>query len=160
MPAAIESVSLESIGFVEAPRPHAEDDFWGGEQACIALRPSYSADALQGLTDFSHVEVIFLFHEVTADKIVSGARHPRNNRAWPAVGIFAQRGKNRPNRLGSTICKVIRVEGTKLYVSELDAINGTPVLDLKPVMSEFLPREKVRQPAWSTELMSQYWLKK
>lgn len=152
--------TLEPVGFVEAPRPHAEDDYWGGEQACISLQPSFSPEALQGLSDFSHAEVIFVFHEVTADMIVSGARHPRNNKSWPAVGIFSQRGKNRPNRLGSTICKVIRVAGTKLYVAELDAINGTPVLDIKPVMMEFLPRDKVRQPAWSTELMSRYWLKK
>ena len=53
---------------------------------------------------------------------------------------------------------MIRVEGTfKLYISELDAIDGTPVLDIKPVMIEFLPREEVRQPAWSHELMRQYW---
>jgi hypothetical protein len=54
-----------------------------------------------------------------------------------AAGIFAQRGKNRPNRIGSTICQVVRVEGTRLFVSELDAINGTPVIDIKPVMVEF-----------------------
>lgn len=91
---------------------------------------------------------------------MTGARHPRNNKEWPAVGIFAQRGKNRPNRLGSTICRIVRVEGSKLFVSELDAINGTPVLDIKPVMTEFLPRQEVHQPAWSHELMRQYWLTK
>ena len=69
-----------------------------------------------------------------------------------------ERGKNRPNRIGSTICRIIRVEGTKLFVAELDAIHGTPVLDLKPVMIEFLPRQKLRQPAWSHELMREYWL--
>jgi len=53
---------------------------------------------------------------------------------------------------------VVRVEGTRLFVSELDAINGTPVIDIKPVMVEFLPRQATRQPAWSHELMSQYWL--
>src|SRR5262249_44709059 len=151
---------IAPIGFVQAPRDRPEDDFWGGEEACIALEPAYPAEALAGLADFSHVEVIFLFHGVAPEKIVIGARHPRNNLAWPAVGIFAQRGKNRPNRLGSTICKIARVEGTKLYVSELDAIDGTPVIDLKPVMTEFLPRAEVRQPAWSKELMSQYWLEK
>jgi tRNA-Thr(GGU) m(6)t(6)A37 methyltransferase TsaA len=148
---------VQAIGFVEAVRPHAEDDFWGGEEACIALTEQFTAEALQGITDFSHVEVLFLFHQTEPSKIVIGARHPRNNPAWPAVGIFAQRGKNRPNRIGSTSCRVIRVESTKLYVSELDAIDGTPVLDIKPVMREFLPREKVRQPAWSHELMREYW---
>jgi len=151
---------VQPIGFVSAPRPHAEDDFWGGEEASITLTDAYSPEALVGLADFSHIEVLFLFHEVEEGKIVSAARHPRNNKAWPAVGIFAQRGKNRPNRIGSTICRVLRVEGATLHVAELDAIDGTPVLDIKPVMAEFLPRDPVRQPAWSTELMRQYWLRK
>jgi tRNA-Thr(GGU) m(6)t(6)A37 methyltransferase TsaA len=151
---------IQAVGFVEAVRPHAEDDYWGGEEACISLTEQFTPEALQGLETFSHVEVLFLFHEVDNSKIVTGARHPRNNPAWPAVGIFAQRGKNRPNRIGSTICRIVRVEGTKLYVTELDAINETPVLDIKPVMGEFLPREEIRQPAWSHEIMSLYWQQK
>lgn len=154
------NIQIQAIGIVEAIRPHAEDDFWGGEEACIVLTEQFSGEALLGLEDFSHVEVLFLFHEVEQAKIVTGARHPRNNTAWPAVGIFAQRGKNRPNRIGSTLCRIKRVESTRLYVSELDAINGTPVLDIKPVMMEFLPREAIRQPAWSHELMREYWLVK
>ena len=152
--------NIEPIGYVSAPRPHAEDDFWGGEEASITLTATFTAEALAGLADFSHIEVLFLFHEVEASRIVSGARHPRNNKAWPAVGIFAQRGKNRPNRIGSTICRLVRVDSTTLHVTEFDAIDGTPVLDIKPVMAEFLPREPIRQPAWSTELMRQYWLRK
>jgi tRNA (Thr-GGU) A37 N-methylase len=76
------------------------------------------------------------------------------------VGIFAQRGKNRPNRIGSTIVQVDRVEGRRLHVLELDAIDGTPVLDIKPVLREFLPRREVEQPEWSTELMQRYWNRK
>jgi tRNA-Thr(GGU) m(6)t(6)A37 methyltransferase TsaA len=151
---------VQAVGFVEAVRPRAEDDYWGGEEACITLTEEFAPDALQGLEDFSHVEILFLFHEVDTSKIVTGARHPRNNNAWPAVGIFAQRGKNRPNRIGSTICRIVRVEGTKLFVAELDAINETPVLDIKPVMGEFLPRQEVRQPAWSHEIMRAYWQKR
>ncbi|MBB5204048.1 tRNA-Thr(GGU) m(6)t(6)A37 methyltransferase TsaA [Inhella inkyongensis] len=154
------SFTLEAIAHVHAPRPHAEDDFWGGEEATITLAPNFGPEALQGLAAFSHVEIAYLFHEVAPEKIVSGARHPRNNPDWPAVGIFAQRGKNRPNRIGITICRLLRVEGNQLVVTELDAIDGTPVLDIKPVMAEFLPREAVRQPAWSHELMQQYWLRR
>jgi tRNA (Thr-GGU) A37 N-methylase len=153
-------IDVEPIGVVEAPRPHAEHDFWGGEEACIALTDAFSPDSLQGLSEFSHVEVIFYFHEVDPAKIVSRARHPRNNASWPAVGISAQRGKNRPNRKGPTICAVARVDGTRLYVTELDAIDRTPVLDIKPVMAEFLPRQKITQPAWSHELMRKYSLHK
>jgi len=91
---------IQPIGFVEATRPHAEDDFWGGEEACITLADGFTSEALQGLSDFSHVEVLYLFHEVDTAKVITGARHPRNNMEWPSVGIFAQRGKNRPNRTG------------------------------------------------------------
>lgn len=141
-------------------RDHAEDDYWGGEEACITLTDRFAPDALQGLSEFSHVEILFHFHAVDTAKIVSGARHPRNNPAWPAVGIFAQRGKNRPNRVGSTICRVVRVDGFHLFIAELDAIDGTPVLGIKPVMREFLPRQEICQPAWSHELMRAYWQSK
>jgi tRNA (adenine37-N6)-methyltransferase len=159
-PSAAMIEQVHAIGFVEAIRPHAEDDFWGGEEACISLTEQFSPEALQGLDEFSHVEILYLFHQVYSSNLVTGARHPRNNREWPAVGIFAQRAKNRPNRIGSTICQVIRVEGTRLFVSELDAIHGTPVIDIKPVMVEFLPRQQIHQPDWSHELMRQYWLLK
>ena len=148
---------IESIGRIEAARKEAVDDDWGGAESAIVLDERFGEDALAGLESFSHVEVLFVFDRVDPAKIVSGARHPRNNTDWPAVGIFAQRGKNRPNRIGSTVCRVLRREGRRLVVAELDAIDGTPVIDLKPVMREFLPREAVTQPAWSTELMRKYW---
>ncbi len=149
--------TMQPVGHVRAARPHAEDDYWGGEQARIALADGFAAEALQGLDAFSHAEIIFVFHEVDPARIVTGARHPRNNPAWPTVGIFAQRGKNRPNRIGSTICRILRIDACELSVAELDAIDGTPVLDIKPVMAEFLPRGELRQPAWSNELMCNYW---
>ncbi len=64
-----------------------------------------------------------------------------------AVGIFVQREKNWPNRLGLTTVRVLGVTGRVLRVAELDAIDGTPVLDIKPAMAEFLPRTPVRQLA-------------
>lgn len=151
------SYTVEPIGFVHASRANPEDDFWGGEQAQIVLAGHLGPDAYAGLESFSHVEVLYLFHQVAEEKIVFGARHPRNNTAWPKVGIFAQRAKNRPNRIGSTICRIVGVAGRVLKVRELDAIDGTPVLDVKPVLREFLPREQTSQPAWATELMADYW---
>src|SRR5205085_5558507 len=106
---------------------------------------------------FSHVEVVFLFHLVPGEKIETTARHPRGNTDWPRVGIFAQRGKNRPNRIGVSVCSLQAVEGLTIRVTGLDAVDGTPVLDVKPVMREFLPRGEVRQPAWSSGLMRGYW---
>jgi len=150
-------LEVRPIGFVAGSRQQATHDSWGGTEACIELTAGYSAEALAGPAAFSHVEVLFAFHQVDPARIETGARHPRDNPAWPRVGIFAQRAKNRPNRLDSTMCRLLRVAGAKLWVAELDAIDGTPVLDVKPVMSEFLPRGPVRQPAWSHELMRAYW---
>lgn len=150
-------IQLRPVGYVRAHRSTPEDDFWGGSEADIVLESAYPEDALAGLTDFSHAEILFHFDRVPEEKIVTGARHPRGNTAWPAVGIFAQRGKNRPNRLGSTMCRILRVEGRRLVVAELDAIDGTPVIDIKPVLQEFLPRETIRQPDWSHILMQDYW---
>jgi tRNA-Thr(GGU) m(6)t(6)A37 methyltransferase TsaA len=132
-----------------------DDDNWDSVASFIELMPPFGPEALAGLEEFSHVEVIYSFHR--AEKTETGARHPRGNAAWPRVGIFAQRGKDRPNHLGATICRIDRVEGTKLFVTGLDAIDGSPVLDLKPWMREFGPRGEVRQPSWATELMSGYW---
>jgi tRNA-Thr(GGU) m(6)t(6)A37 methyltransferase TsaA len=153
----VSKIELEPIGIVRSPRAEVRDDEWGGMQARIELDPRFEASALDGIEQFSHAEVLFFFDRVDPDRIVAGARHPRNNRAWPAVGIFAQRGKARPNRIGSTIVRIVRRDGRVLHVAELDAVDGTPVLDIKPVMREFLPREEVRQPGWSSELMQRYW---
>ncbi|HEY1662310.1 MAG TPA: SAM-dependent methyltransferase [Verrucomicrobiae bacterium] len=150
-------LNITPIGYVDCARKALADDFWGGAESRIVLTDTIEPDALDGIEDFSHAEIIFFFHEVEPEKIVRGARHPRNNPVWPKIGIFAQRGKNRPNRLGSTIVRIVRREGKSLLVAELDAVDGTPVLDIKPVMTEFLPRTKVFQPEWSQELMKNYW---
>ena len=150
---------MEPIGRVEAARTEAVDDYWGESESRIVLAERFGPEALDGIEDFSHAEVIFCFDRVDPAKIVTGAWHPRGNKAWPAVGIFAQRKKERPNRIGSTICRIVRREGRTLVVAELDAIDGTPVLDIKPVMREFLPREEIRQTEWSRELMQEYWEK-
>ena len=153
-------IRMEPIGHVRASRVDAEDDDWGGIESSIVLVDAIGPDALDGIEEFSHAEILFHFDRVDEAKIARGARHPRNNPAWPKVGIFAQRGKNRPNRIGSTIVRVVRRDGRRLIVAELDAIDGTPVLDVKPVLAEFLPREAVRQPAWSREIMERYWREK
>lgn len=149
---------IEPIGHVRGGRADPTDDDWGRSRAAIELDATrFDANALAGLEAFSHVEVVFLFDRVSPDRIETGARHPRGREDWPLTGIFAQRGKNRPNRLGVTICKIVAVEGLWLQVEGLDAIDGTPVIDIKPVMREFLPRGEVSQPEWVAELMAAYW---
>ena len=143
---------------VRSSRSAVVDDDWDAVASRIELDPErFTPDALAGLDSFSHVEVLFHMDQVDPARIVTGARHPRNQTHWPAVGIFAQRGKNRPNQLGLTICRVVRVAGLTLELTGLDAVDGTPVLDLKPWVAEFGPRGPTRQPAWMHELMRGYW---
>ncbi len=150
--------TLKPIGTVRSARDEPIDDGWDAIPASIELDPAeFGPEALFGLNGFSHAEIIFLFDRVPDSKIETGARHPRGNQDWPLIGIFAQRGKNRPNRLGHTICRILKVDGLSLHLEGLDAIEGTPVLDIKPVMTGFLPRGDVSEPDWSKELMAGYW---
>ncbi|MFK8003685.1 MAG: SAM-dependent methyltransferase [Polyangiales bacterium] len=150
-------VGIEAIGHVRGGRSTRRDDGWDEETASIELHERFGVEAIASLESFSHIEVIFRFHTLSDEQVNTGARHPRGNTDWPLVGIFAQRGSKRPNRLGVTVCQLLGVEGRKIHVRGLDAIEGTPVLDVKPVMKEFLPRGEVRQPAWSSALMTGYW---
>lgn len=151
-------ITLTPIGYVRATRANPTDDNWDGETTRIELDTSrFNADALLRLDTYSHVEVLYWFHHTEAATPTLGARHPRGNTAWPLAGVFAQRGKNRPNRIGLTTCEVLKVDGTTLHLKGLDAIDGTPVLDLKPWMSGFAPRGEIREPEWAKELMAAYW---
>ena len=154
----MDEIVLRPVGWVRSQRKDPEDDDWDGVEAHIELDAErFEPEALAGLETFSHVEVIFAFHRVPQEKVCEGSRHPRNRPEWPKVGIFAQRGKSRPNRVGLTTCRVARVEGRRLYVRGLDAIDGTPVIDLKPWMSGFEPRGARWEPPWAQELMAGYW---
>lgn len=150
-------IELMPIGYVKNNRKAIEDDHWGNVISEIIIADSLNEECLKGLKDFSHAEIIFYFDQVKDSEINYTARHPRNNKDWPMIGIFAQRGKNRPNKIGLCIVKIIKCDGNKLIVKGLDAIDNTPVLDIKPVMKEFLPHEEIIQPQWSTELMKNYW---
>ena len=155
---AMRNYQVIPIGRVEGGRDVPEDDDWGASRAAIALDAErFGPDALAGLDGFSHVEIVYLFDRVGEDEIATGARRPRGRADWPLVGIFAQRGKNRPNRIGVTICRLVAVDGLRVDVEGLDAIDGTPVLDIKPVLSGFLPRGELRQPEWAREIMARYW---
>ena len=94
-----------------------------------------------GLDGFSHLEVAYHFDRVPVERIETGARHPRGNTDWPLVGIFAQRGKNRPNRIGVPRCRLLRTDG----------------LDIKPYLAEFGPQGPTDQPAWATEIMRDHY---
>ena len=153
-----QEVRLEPVGRVVGGRDEVRDDAWAPVAAVVELDPArFGPEAVAGLDAFSHLEVVFLFDRVDPAAVEVGARHPRGNRAWPRVGIFAQRAKDRPNRLGVSRCRLVAVDGLRLAVEGLDAVAGTPVLDVKPWMTELGPQGHVRQPAWASELMAGYW---
>ncbi|GGR42532.1 SAM-dependent methyltransferase [Streptomyces roseolus] len=147
----------DPVGRVVGGRTEVRDDEWGEVSAVIRLDARFEPEALAGLDSFSHVEIVYHFDRVPVEKVETGARHPRGNTDWPLVGIFAQRGKNRPNRLGVSRCRLLRVDGRDVHVEGLDAVDGTPVLDIKPYMAEFGPRGATTQPDWATEIMRRYY---
>jgi tRNA-Thr(GGU) m(6)t(6)A37 methyltransferase TsaA len=153
----VNGMTLVPIGVVRSPVKSAVDDVWGGVVSTIELDAGVlGSDAAAGLDQFSHIDIIFHFHLVSASDVETGARHPRNRVDWPLAGILAQRAKRRINRLGLSTCRLVRVDGLRLTVLDLDAIDGTPVIDVKPYMTEFGPKGEIRQPSWSRELMSAY----
>ena len=153
-------VDFTPIGWVRSTRSDPVDDDWDSVTSTVILDPSVlTPKALDGLDEFSHIEVLYVFDRVDPDQVERGARHPRGNTDWPEVGILAQRAKARPNRIGLTRCRLLRTDPAAMVldVADLDAVDGTPVLDVKPWMAEFGPRGVTHQPAWVAELMALYW---
>ena len=155
-----EQITIRPVGTVRAGRKDPTDDGWEAAEARIELDPAqFGPEATAGLSEFSHVEVVVPFPLGAARDNRNAARAIRAATTdWPKVGIFAQRGKDRPNRIGvDDLHTDFGVDGLTLQVRGLDAIDGTPVLDIKPVMKGFLPRGDMREPAWAGELMKGYW---
>lgn len=149
-------ITVKPIATVHSDRREPFDDDWDEIVSEIVLAEHIPTEALLGISDFSHLEVVYLFDRVPDDAVVFSGR-PRGNPNHPLVGIFAQRKKDRPNKIGICTVELVCVNGRTLTVKRLDAIDGTPVLDIKPVFKEFLAAGEVRQPQWTTELMKRYW---
>ena len=149
-------IILQQVATVKNTRTDLSDDCWGSIISEIELAEGIPAAAFNGIDEFSHLEIIFHFNQSDKSEIVFSG-HPRGNKDWPHVGIFAQRKKDRPNGIGLTVAEIVKREGNKIWVKYLDAIDGTPILDIKPVLKEFLPAGEIRQPEWSVELMQKYW---
>jgi tRNA-Thr(GGU) m(6)t(6)A37 methyltransferase TsaA len=147
---------VRAIGWVRSTRVEVVDDDWDLERSSIVLDDAVPDGALAGLEQFSHADVIFLFDRATDAPPAPFARHPRGNEAWPLAGIFAQRAKDRPNRIGLTTCRILSVSTRSIELEGLDAVDGTPVLDIKPHIAALSARGDVHQPAWVDELMAGY----
>jgi len=150
------NISLTPVATVKNTRTIPSDDFWGDVISEIELADHIPTEAFDRIEDFSHLEIIYSFNQVKPESIVFSGR-PRGNPDYPMVGIFAQRKKDRPNTIGLCTVELLEHNGRTLKVKHLDAIDGTPVIDIKPVFKEFAPDKETRQPAWIADLMKDYW---
>ena len=154
---APEPIAVEPVGFVSNDRTEPTDDGWGDVESTITIDGRFSVEALAGLVEFSHLEVVYVFDRADAERTATGARRPRGRDDLPSVGVFAQRNKDRPNHLGVSRCELLGVEGRAIRVRGLDAIDSTPVLDVKPYFTAFVPRRRdVREPGWVAEITRAY----
>jgi tRNA-Thr(GGU) m(6)t(6)A37 methyltransferase TsaA len=108
-------------------------------------------EALEGVEEFSHLFVLFWLHEMSDEDKRIMKVHPRGRNDMPLLGIFATRTPHRPNPIGLTRVKLLKVEGNVITVQGLDAFDGTPVLDIKPFDS-WDTTEDFKVPAWWMKL--------
>jgi len=149
-------ITLTPIATVTNIRTEAVDDFWGDTISEITLADHVPTEAFDNIEQFSHLEIIYYFDQADPGKIVYSG-HPRGNPEYPKMGILGQRKKDRPNQLGLCTVELIEHTGRTIKVKYLDAIDRTPILDIKPVMKEFGLKGDIKQPAWVADLMKDYW---
>jgi len=142
------------IGEVKSPITEAVDMNWGEVVSEIVLKPEF-APGLLGLGDFSHAMILTFLHEAKYVPEVHLRRHPQERQDMPLLGIFAQRARHRPNRIGVTACEIVEVTDTSVKVRALDAINGTPIIDVKPYVPVY-DRKDATIPKWMEKMMKGY----
>ena len=147
-------MEIKPIGYVHNAVAQKKHVAWGEDVSVIMLEEAY-AGGLQGREDFSHVIVLFYLDKAKYEKEKHLQRRPQNRQDMPVVGIFAQRTKDRPNTIGVTAVEIVSVEERCLTVKGLDAIDGTPVLDLKPYYPVY-DRKDAAVPEWVERLMEHY----
>ena len=149
------NIALMIIGQVESPIQEQTDEHWGEVSARVVLRPEYH-EGLRGIEQFSHALIVTFLHEALYDPSRHLVRRPRGLASMPEVGIFAQRAKDRPNPLGITAAAIVGVEPGVLVVRGLDAIDGTPVVDVKPYYPAYDRVMDAAVPEWVDRLMKEY----
>ncbi len=148
-------VNLEVIGTVSSPVIEGVDEHWGSVVSEIQLNEKY-VSGLRGLEEFSHVLVLFYMHKYSFEPDADLVRRPQGRSDMPLTGVFAQRAKHRPNPIGVTAVELLKIKGDTLMVRGLDAIDGTPVIDVKPYFPAFDSRSDAETPPWVDKLMKGY----
>lgn len=147
-------ITVSPIGYVKNHVVNKKDAAWGKDISTIVLDDQY-APGLLGIDGFSHVIILFYLDRAAYDPQRHLQRRPRGRTDMPMVGIFSQRTKDRPNQIGTTSVEIVSVAENELVVRGLDAIDGTPVLDIKPYYPAFDKRD-AHVPEWVDRLMVQY----
>ncbi len=145
------TMTVKAVGIVrnkikEAPPLSRRD--WGKIISEIVIDNSLT-EALDGLEEFSHIVVLYWMHRVAEGEVPLKV-HPMGKKELPLVGLFATRTPNRPNRIGETIVRLLQRRGNILRVKGLDALDGTPVIDIKPYIPRHDSVADVRVPRWIT----------
>ncbi|MER7674148.1 SAM-dependent methyltransferase [Kitasatospora sp. NPDC096128] len=152
-----EPVLVRPIGVVVGGHLTVADDYQGGVESIIRIHEQYPLETLQGLEEFSHLLVTWQFNRASPGDVHLHTRSPRNDPRWAPTGTFAHRNHRRPNQLATSFPRLLRVDGRDLHVTDLDAVDGTPVIDLGPYFPQMGPRGEIRQPDWPAELLTHYW---
>ncbi|MBR6365946.1 MAG: tRNA (N6-threonylcarbamoyladenosine(37)-N6)-methyltransferase TrmO [Lachnospiraceae bacterium] len=147
-------IVTEPIGYVRNEVTERKDVAWGEDTSTIVLEESYIS-GLKGLEDFSHVIILYYLDKAKYVKEKHLQRRPQNREDMPLVGIFSQRGKDRPNQIGMTSVEIVSVSDDRIVVKGLDAIDGTPVLDIKPYYPVY-DKKDASVPEWVERLMEHY----
>ncbi|MHB8086428.1 MAG: tRNA (N6-threonylcarbamoyladenosine(37)-N6)-methyltransferase TrmO [Dehalococcoidia bacterium] len=138
---------IEPIGFVKSGIKNRRKVVNSRSKAQIVVEPSYEK-ALDGIDSFSHVIIVFWLHKIKKNERSIMQVHPYRNPSLPLKGVFATRSPVRPNPIGLTVVKLIKRKGNVLTVMGLDAIDGTPVLDIKPYVPEPFLKAEISLPGW------------
>jgi len=106
-------------------------------------------DALLRLDDFSHITVCYWFHENdTPEKRKTMQVHPRKNKQNPLSGVFATHSPLRPNLIALSICKILSIKDTTIFIEKIDAFDGSPVIDIKCFIPSHELASDIRLPDW------------
>lgn len=149
------TIKFEPIGYVSNSVTEQMDVDWGKVETKIILNPEFSK-GLTGLTDFSHINVIYYLDKAKYIEEKHLIRRPQGREDMPMVGIFSQRVKDRPNPIGITSVNLLSIKDNIITVKGLDAIDGTPILDIKPYYPVFDKRDNAVVPEWVNILMREY----
>lgn len=142
---------LNAIGTVRNEVKEARRGGWEEVVSDIVVDPSLE-EGLEGLEQFSHIIVVFWMHRVPRMKRPPARIHPQGRADLPLVGLFATRTPYRPNPVGVRVARLLERRGNVLNVVGLDAIDGTPVLDIKPYLPPYDAPSECRLPEWMGKL--------